>query len=427
MRQILCSCGVEIQFKSYGFINIQIFFIKVFNNYQQSYEQLFNIDSLLTLAFSLVTLKVSKQTRKIMAQYNANGITGYGVGSPQIGLAPVPEKWNRAPTTSDLGFPYGYLAIYNGTVYASAGASAGLATWVILGGSASDVNTINHLSPTAGNIDITGTTNRLDVSSVGSTINLNLPNTVSGLTGVNATSFVTSSVTKGTTYSANTIDATGSDTNINIEINPKGSGSLIQSRGLAGGDITIEATNTDNTNAASRAGLEVAVGGTSAGDPYINFLVSGAGQYTIGIDNSVSDNFVVAASGSLGTSNVLSITSVGDMTASGSITSALGSITATNGNFVMSTNGNKLVIPFGANCSLSSDTLVNGVIAVSNTAVTANSKIFLSRDGLNASTAIGELIVSAIVGGGFTVTSTRHNTLATETGDQSTFYYWIVN
>lgn len=232
-----------------------------------------------------------------MAQYNANGITGYGVGSPQIGLAPVPEKWNRAPTTSDLGFPYGYLAIYNGTVYASAGASAGLATWVVLGGSASDVNTINNLSPTAGNIDITGTANRTTVTSTGSTINVTLPNTVSGLTSV----------------SANTL------------------------------------------------------------------------------------------------------------------TAANGNITATNGNLVLSGTGNKVVIPFGANCSLNSDTLVNGVIAVSNTAVTANSKIFLSRDGLNASTAIGELIVSAIVGGGFTVTSTRHNTLATETGDQSTFFYWIVN
>lgn len=228
---------------------------------------------------------------------NTTNITGYGVGSPQITLAPVPVSWNRAPTTADIGFQVGYQAIYNGTVYSYTGASAGLAVWVILGGGSSDVNTINSLAPTAGNIDITGTANRVTVSSAGSTVNVTLPNTVSGLTAVSANS----------------------------------------------------------------------------------------------------------------------------------LTAASGNITATNGNLVLSTNGNKLVIPFGANCSLSSDTLVNGVQAVTNTAVSANSKIFLSRDGLNASTAIGELIVSAIVVGGFTVTSVRHNTLATETNDQSTFYYWIVN
>jgi len=232
-----------------------------------------------------------------MAVRSNNNITGYGVGSAQIQLAPVPESWSRAPTTADLGFTIGYQAIYNGTVYCFTGATNGQAVWTILGGGSSDVNTINSLSPTAGNIDIVGTTNRVNVSSTGSTVTLTLPNTVSGLTGV----------------SANTL------------------------------------------------------------------------------------------------------------------TAASGNITATNGNLVLSTNGNKLVIPFGANCSLSSDTLVNGVKAVTNTAVSANSKIFISRDGLNASTAIGELIVSAIVAGGFTITSVRHNTLATETGDQSTFNYLIIN
>lgn len=128
-----------------------------------------------------------------MAKYNNNSITGYGVGSPQIGLAPVPEKWDRAPTVNDLGFPIGYLAVYNGTVYASAGASAGLAIWVVLGGGSSDVNTINNLSPTAGNIDIVGTANRLTVSNLGSTVTLTLPNAVSGLTSLSANSLTAAS------------------------------------------------------------------------------------------------------------------------------------------------------------------------------------------------------------------------------------------
>ena len=79
------------------------------------------------------------------------------------------------------------------------------------------------------------------------------------------------------------------------------------------------------------------------------------------------------------------------------------------------------------NGSTGTSTLVNGTITVSNSAVTANSKIFLTRDGLNASTAIADLHVSNVIAGSFVVTSTRHNTLATETGDQSTFNYLIIN
>lgn len=232
-----------------------------------------------------------------MSTKYSNNVTGYGVGAASIGLAPVPQKWDRAPTTSDLGFPIGYLAIYNGAVYASAGASNGLATWTILGGSASDVNTINNLSPTAGNIDVTGTANRTVITSTGSTVNVSLPNTVSGLTGVSA------------------------DT----------------------------------------------------------------------------------------------------------LTAANGNITATNGNLVLTATGNKLVIAAGADCSVGTATLVSGTVTVTNTAVTANSKIFLTRDGLNASTAIADLHVSNILVGSFDVTSTRHNTLATETGDLSTFQYLIIN
>ena len=84
-------------------------------------------------------------------------------------------------------------------------------------------------------------------------------------------------------------------------------------------------------------------------------------------------------------------------------------------------------IAAGANCSVGTATLVNGTVTVANTAVTANSLIFLTRDGLNASTAIADLHVSSVIADSFDVTSTRHNTLATETGDQSTFNYLIIN
>ena len=135
--------------------------------------------------------------------------------------------------------------------------------------------------------------------------------TPTGLTSVTATSFITSSATVGTTFTNNSMTPTGSDANIDLQVNGKGSGGVIHSRGLVGGDVTVESTNTDNTNGASRGGFEAAVGGATAGDPYVNFLVSGAGSFTMGIDNSDSDNFKISTGTALGTTDDVRLTSAG--------------------------------------------------------------------------------------------------------------------
>lgn len=123
-----------------------------------------------------------------------------------------------------------------------------------------------------------------------------------------ATTFDTNVAAAGVTLAGTTLSADGTDANISITINAKGSGSVVQTRGEVGGDVSIDATNTDNTNGASRAGFEAAVGGTSAGDPYVNFLISGGQTFTMGIDNSVSgDPFVISDAATLGTTNVMSI------------------------------------------------------------------------------------------------------------------------
>lgn len=156
--------------------------------------------------------------------------------------------------------------------------------------------------------------------------------TPSGLTSVTSTSFITSSATIGTTITDNSIAVTGSTANTDLLISGKGTGGVIQSRGLVGSDLTIECTNTDNTNGASRAGVELAVGGDTAGDPYVNFLVSGAGVYTMGIDNSATDNFVLSKNAALGTSNVLSFdNSTNAATFAAGITATTGNIESTAG------------------------------------------------------------------------------------------------
>lgn len=95
---------------------------------------------------------------------------------------------------------------------------------------------------------------------------------------------------------------------------------LTLSAAVIGSDISLRVSNTNNTNAASHARLNLLVGGSSAGDPFIRFDITGVMSWVIGSDNSVSgDPFVIAASGALGSSNVLSITSAGVMSASSRI------------------------------------------------------------------------------------------------------------
>ena len=87
---------------------------------------------------------------------------------------------------------------------------------------------------------------------------------------------------------------------------------------------TIGATNTGVTNtltvdnasdtASSSALINVTVGGTSAGDAFETFTVAGTTNWSIGTDNSVTgDPFVIAASTALGTTNVMSALTTGEI------------------------------------------------------------------------------------------------------------------
>lgn len=69
-------------------------------------------------------------------------------------------------------------------------------------------------------------------------------------------------------------------------------------------------TNSSNT-ASSQALIGVNVGGSTSGDPFQTFTVTGVTNWSIGIDNSASDAFVIAASAALGTTNVMTIATGG--------------------------------------------------------------------------------------------------------------------
>lgn len=84
----------------------------------------------------------------------------------------------------------------------------------------------------------------------------------------------------------------------------------------SGGTNTLTVTNSSNT-ASSSANIVSTVGGSTAGDPTHQSVVSGVTTWTWGADNSVTsptaDPFVLAQGTALGTNNVMSVATSGEI------------------------------------------------------------------------------------------------------------------
>jgi hypothetical protein len=135
------------------------------------------------------------------------------------------------------------------------------------------------------------------------------------------TSSNTNAITGGGTLSYVPFAFYGSSANINtttqtiLNIGP--SATLGSSN--SGNTNTLTITNSSNT-ASSGANVLSSVGGSSASDATYQAVVSGVTTWTWGTDNSVAnDPWVLAASATLGSSNVLSITTAGVATFTGNI------------------------------------------------------------------------------------------------------------
>ena len=87
-------------------------------------------------------------------------------------------------------------------------------------------------------------------------------------------------------------------------------GDLVKSRSESGADSLISVNNTSNT-ANSGVNFLAAVAGTSAGDAWSSYSVTGTAAWSVGIDNSDSDKFKISNFLSLGTNDALSITTAG--------------------------------------------------------------------------------------------------------------------
>ncbi|NJL54156.1 hypothetical protein HC928_02570 [bacterium] len=125
----------------------------------------------------------------------------------------------RAPSSSDTGYPLGQEWIHEGTAaYILIEVAGGSATWEETGGGSVQVSSLNgdsgSATPTAGGITIAGGVN-LTTSATASTVTVALDSSVSGLTsletdvleipGGTATDFIgTATLTAGTVTIANT-------------------------------------------------------------------------------------------------------------------------------------------------------------------------------------------------------------------------------
>lgn len=197
-----------------------------------------------------------------------------------------------------------------------------------------------------------------------------------------------------------------------IEVN---SGTITNLQTSAGSTITVNSTNSDNTNAASHAELSATAGGSSGGDAKSTYSISGVKTYSLGIDNSDSDNFVISDGSSLGTNNRLTID------ASNGNTSVLG-------NLALPTSGTGLQIEAGSVLdTVGVATLSSGTVTVANTNINANDIILISRQSAGSSSALGELTYTISAGVSFTITSIDVAAPpATEIGDNSVAAYMIV-
>lgn len=114
------------------------------------------------------------------------------------------------------------------------------------------------------------------------------------------------------------------------------------------------------------------------------------------------------------------ITTPGSLTTTTSLTATLGNITATNGNIVMGTIGNKLIVPTGTNASAGVSGAMSGspgVVTVATTACSTTALVFYCRKTVGGTE--GNVSITAQDGTGFTLTSTGNET--------STFNWWIIN
>jgi hypothetical protein len=216
-------------------------------------------------------------------------------------------------------------------------------------------------------------------------------------------------------------------------------GAIVTLTGGTGGALSPTAGNMNllgtanqitSTGSGSTITLSIPAAFTAPGSIVATTTVASTTTMTAGTGLTVTTGNLVASAGNISAT-------LGSITAATTLTATLGAITATNGNLVLGTAGNKILstsvastTTAGAN-SFGKVTLVGGTATISTTSVTANSIIFLTRQGVGATgaAALGQLSVGTIVASTSFVINAWKVTDATDRAitDVSSIGWMIVN
>ncbi len=338
----------------------------------------------------------------------------------------VPHIDVRAPNPTDILYPIGknWVNQAANNVYEltsqTSGPTGTVSVWTLLGAGAGDLNTLTTqdltvVIPTAGNINLSGAS-PLSTTGSGSTATINLSGIVGvahGGTGLatvtihdlvvgNGTSPMTI-ITNGTTGQT-LVAATGADPAWGVAGVPGGGTGAATLTGI----VTGNGTSAMTANAVTEHG--VLIGG--AANAASSLGVASTGTLLAGVTGA---DPAFTASPSV----------TGSVTAGTTLTATLGDITATNGNLVLGTAGNKLQIhaTTAASDSVGTSAVLDGAspsqLVVSTTAVTAASKIFLTVNATGGTP--GFLSIGTIV------PNTSFQIISSANGDTSTVNYLIIN
>ncbi len=323
-----------------------------------------------------------------VSQPGAN-LYSQGFGSVPAGVA-IPHLDTRAPATTDILYGLGkrWVNTASNTEYTltSLAASGGVtsATWTLLGTNTGALNTLSDtasttISPSAGNIQIAGTSSQISATAGSSVLTLALPSAVTAPGSLASTTTLTagSSLTVTTSASIGTTLAVAGTSTIHA----------------------LSATTGTFSSTLGVTGLTTLTSLTAAGTTHIN--ITGAAVTTIGTGGTGAVNIGNATGNTAVTGSLTA--STGLVATTGGVTATAGGLIATAGNLQLNGDGGKIVINIGgSNPSAGTATLTLGVATITTTAATNNSKVFVSYLAPEAS---AQAIYGSAVAGTVTITS----------------------
>lgn len=210
----------------------------------------------------------------------------------------------RAPLTTDYQFFVGTIWVrLNTGSYILVGKPLNVANWQT-SSQAGDLDTINSLTPTAGNIDIVGTADQIDVANAGSTVTLSLPDPVIApgdleITGTLDVAGLTTlaALTQAGTLSLNATGAAtttiGSASAGNIAIDTTG---FVTINADAASSFTVTDASADLTLSSTLGSVNITAGESAADSIVISSAIGGIDILAAGA--SAGEDIDITATGS---------------------------------------------------------------------------------------------------------------------------------